>query len=753
MSERGSREAFVTLTTNDAYSVGALVLGQSLRNANTTRQLVVMVTSQVSQLARDQLAQSFDHVVEVDVLDSGDVANLALLTRPDLGLTFTKLHCWRLTQFSKCVFLDADTLVLQNVDELFDYEELAAAPDVGWPDCFNSGVFVFRPSEETYRTLLNFAITHGSFDGGDQGLLNLFFSDWPTQGPKHRLPFIYNTVAQAFYSYAPAFKRFGHNVKVIHFIGAVKPWHVGFNTATRTLQGEVGESREFIQQWWNVFMNRVHPHLPDVMKLSLAEKGPQATFGPPTGGEQPFSRHQVDDSHRQYSWERGQIDYMGVDSFENIKRQLDAKILPGNSGDSSGKPVPVNGKAEQVNGEVEVKKTAAKDLGAGPPVHFDEDSEFHKNSIDALIRPAPKRSVHRTTLVIPRKVYNDHVKTLSGPTQGKAAPKVEAASPVKAESEPKSAALTSSPTKPLGTTGVAAEEHRPVACSYVAAPPAEDVPPPYQQFDPLGTSAPTTGGTAGKASPSGVEASLGTADVQWSPTGTAQGKTSSPGLATGSVPIGFESFSPSDIRESVESTCSGFEGYPADPKSHWSSTEPESDGSFATGFESFSSPSLSKGGTSSSGLETGGSATYVFESFSSSSTTGGHVSSPGGLESRGGFMESSAHQPEFSLTTSSPTASGQFSSGFGSIGTQPIPEPSAGKGFTVETSISSKSSGSSKTSVDPFASQESSRHFEASHEASWGQPVPPESPPSQGAATTPQKPSGTKKAAGKRGKK
>lgn len=56
--------------------------------------------------------------------------------------------------------------VLQNIDELFDREELSAAPDAGWPDCFNSGVFVYVPSEETYQTLLQFAVTCGSFDGG-----------------------------------------------------------------------------------------------------------------------------------------------------------------------------------------------------------------------------------------------------------------------------------------------------------------------------------------------------------------------------------------------------------------------------------------------------------------------------------------------------------------------------------------------------------------------------------------------------------
>ena len=54
---------------------------------------------------------------------------------------------------------------MHNVDELFEREEFSAAPDAGWPDCFNSGVFVFRPSEETYQSLLQFAVSQGSFDG------------------------------------------------------------------------------------------------------------------------------------------------------------------------------------------------------------------------------------------------------------------------------------------------------------------------------------------------------------------------------------------------------------------------------------------------------------------------------------------------------------------------------------------------------------------------------------------------------------
>ena len=103
--------------------------------------------------------------MNIEEMNSGDWEHLQLLYRPELGVTFTKLHAWRLVRFHKCVFLDADTLVLCNVDELFEREEFSAAPDVGWPDCFNSGVFVYKPSLETFANLYQLSQTEGSFDG------------------------------------------------------------------------------------------------------------------------------------------------------------------------------------------------------------------------------------------------------------------------------------------------------------------------------------------------------------------------------------------------------------------------------------------------------------------------------------------------------------------------------------------------------------------------------------------------------------
>lgn len=45
-------EAFVTLATNDTYSLGALVWAHSLREVNTTKKLVIMITNEVTQSMR-----------------------------------------------------------------------------------------------------------------------------------------------------------------------------------------------------------------------------------------------------------------------------------------------------------------------------------------------------------------------------------------------------------------------------------------------------------------------------------------------------------------------------------------------------------------------------------------------------------------------------------------------------------------------------------------------------------------------------
>ncbi|XP_068810939.1 glycogenin-1 isoform X3 [Struthio camelus] len=291
---------------------------------------------------RKVLERVFDEVILVNILDSGDSAHLALMRRPELGVTLTKLHCWELTQYSKCVFMDADTMVLSNIDELFERDELSAAPDPGWPDCFNSGVFVYRPSVETYNQLLQLATEKGSFDGADQGLLNTFFSSWATTDMSKHLPFIYNLSSTSVYSYLPAFKAFGANTKVVHFLGGTKPWNYSYDSRTKSLKGEMHDPKivhpEFLNTWWDMYAANVLPLLEqhgiakeNTKGVNVAEvteavshMSVSATAPPPLPPAPVLPT--VSSQERKERWEQGQADYMGMDSFDNIKKKLDTYL-------------------------------------------------------------------------------------------------------------------------------------------------------------------------------------------------------------------------------------------------------------------------------------------------------------------------------------------------------------------------------------------------------------------------------------------
>lgn len=103
---------------------------------------------------------------------------------------------FRLTQYSKIIFLDADVLPIRPLSHLFALpHEFSAVPDVGWPDIFNSGVLVLSPGEDKFTDLKHLLKSKGSWDGGDQGILN----EW-RGGDWNRLSFTYNTTPTAAYT-------------------------------------------------------------------------------------------------------------------------------------------------------------------------------------------------------------------------------------------------------------------------------------------------------------------------------------------------------------------------------------------------------------------------------------------------------------------------------------------------------------------------------------------------------------------------
>jgi len=240
------RCAYVTtLCGGDAYLPGVEVLGRSLLASGTREPRLVMVTADVSVDARDRLrAQGWD-IVEVDPIESPSSETTRLY--PRFANTFTKLRAFGLLNASKIVLLDADTVVLRNVDDLFERPGFAAAPDFFLPDRFNSGVMVVEPSAALFGLIYDALGSMGSYDGGDQGFLNEYVSDWYARPVSYRLPAAYNLhhfVFQFLMRHAALRDRVRSEVRILHFT-LQKPW-MGL-----TLSGGA-------EVWWNFFFE-VHP--------------------------------------------------------------------------------------------------------------------------------------------------------------------------------------------------------------------------------------------------------------------------------------------------------------------------------------------------------------------------------------------------------------------------------------------------------------------------------------------------------------
>ncbi|KAF2477057.1 nucleotide-diphospho-sugar transferase [Lindgomyces ingoldianus] len=237
---------------SDSYLPGAAVLAHSLRDAGTTKKLAVLVT--MDTLSTDtisELKSLYDYLIPVERIQSPNLANLYLMGRPDLAFAFTKIALWRQVQFRKIVYIDADVVALRALDELFDLDvPFAAAPDIGWPDAFNTGVMVISPNMGDYWALQTMAASGDSFDGADQGLLNQYYEhrNW------HRLSFTYNCTPNAEYQWEPAYRYYKRDISAVHFIGKNKPWSTG-----RSGPGGSGVYNELLARWWAVYDRHLKP--------------------------------------------------------------------------------------------------------------------------------------------------------------------------------------------------------------------------------------------------------------------------------------------------------------------------------------------------------------------------------------------------------------------------------------------------------------------------------------------------------------
>ncbi|KIP05293.1 glycosyltransferase family 8 protein [Phlebiopsis gigantea 11061_1 CR5-6] len=191
-----TEHAIATTLYNDAYAAAVATLGHSLRKVNTTARMVLLYFPDNVSPEALCLATSSGFVPQpverIAPPDNGRGMN------PHFADQYTKLSLWTLDTspqpITSLVYLDSDTLVLRNFDELFTLPyTFAAAPDVyldarGFTTGFNAGVMLLKPDSRLYRQL-RASVPAARFprEMAEQAFLNQFFAT-----DVLRLPYAYN---------------------------------------------------------------------------------------------------------------------------------------------------------------------------------------------------------------------------------------------------------------------------------------------------------------------------------------------------------------------------------------------------------------------------------------------------------------------------------------------------------------------------------------------------------------------------------
>ncbi|XP_042469763.1 inositol phosphorylceramide glucuronosyltransferase 1-like [Zingiber officinale] len=227
-------DAYVTLLYGDEFLLGVRVLGKSIRDTGSTKDMVALVSDGVSDYAEKLLRA-----------DGWIVQHISLLANPNsvrpkrFWGVYTKLKIFNMTNYRKVVYLDADTIVIKSIDDLFKCRKFCA--NLKHSERLNSGVMVVEPSESIFTDMMSKVTTLYSYTGGDQGFLNTYYSDFPnahlfepdlsTDAMKtrpvpemERLSTLYNADV-GLYMLANKWMVDEKELKVIHYtLGPLKPW-------------------------------------------------------------------------------------------------------------------------------------------------------------------------------------------------------------------------------------------------------------------------------------------------------------------------------------------------------------------------------------------------------------------------------------------------------------------------------------------------------------------------------------------------
>lgn len=235
------KHSYITLVTNNFYVKCAMVLIHSLKKVSNIP-IIVMVSNKLDNKDIKKLEFLGGEIIKIDsinfnnsFLDKHNVRNIMTnkpYTADKFGAkksinsynidNFMKLKLWELTNYTKLAYLDADILVLKNMDSIFKFEEFSVSTnlhvDIKQLGKINSGVFIAKPSKITFDKMIDTLNTSDKiYERTDQTFLEEFFPN------PYIIPHTYNCL-QYLNCISENAINFDH-IYNIHYI-IDKPWDV-----------------------------------------------------------------------------------------------------------------------------------------------------------------------------------------------------------------------------------------------------------------------------------------------------------------------------------------------------------------------------------------------------------------------------------------------------------------------------------------------------------------------------------------------
>jgi alpha-N-acetylglucosamine transferase len=185
VNNRTVRLAVVSAIYNDDYIKAVEVLGYSLRRINIQADLILLfISNRLNQSTLDRCRKAGWYLWSVERIDPPRFA----IVYPRFRDQYTKLQIWSMIGYDRILYLDADTLVIRDINELLtetffenNHDGLLGAVEDVWqgqigPN-FNAGVLLIRPNETIFNDMLikmHNMPAYGSY-WAEQGFLNWYF--------------------------------------------------------------------------------------------------------------------------------------------------------------------------------------------------------------------------------------------------------------------------------------------------------------------------------------------------------------------------------------------------------------------------------------------------------------------------------------------------------------------------------------------------------------------------------------------------